>query len=366
MIKFLDLHKINSRFENQFKAEFEALLKSGRYILGDSLNRFESEFASYCGTKHCIGTANGLDALTLILKGFVELGKLNEGDEVIVPANTFIASILSVLHANLKPVLVEPDSETFNISVSGIENHITAKTKAIVVVHLYGQLTKMDEINSLAKQNNLLVIEDAAQAHGAINSNGKKAGNLGNAAAFSFYPSKNLGALGDAGAITTNNNDLAKIINKLRNYGSSSKYVNDVVGYNSRLDDIQAVFLSIKLKQLNADNNKRRTIANRYLKSITNSKIQLPDYKGADNHVFYTFVVRLKNRDLFVNYLKKNEIETVIHYPIAPHKQKSLNQFSKLSFPLTEAIHDEVVSLPISPVMTEKEVNKVIEIVNLF
>ena len=366
MIKFLDLHKINARFEDQFKSEFNTFLKSGRYILGDGLKRFESNFADYCGTNYCIGTANGLDALTLIFKGLIELGKLKPNDEVLVPANTFIASILSILHANLKPVFIEPEEVTFNISVSEIEKHITAKTKAIVAVHLYGQLANMKVINKLAKKYNLLVIEDAAQAHGARDTSGYNAGSLSFAAAFSFYPAKNLGALGDGGAITTNNEQLNDIILQLRNYGASSKYVNDYVGVNSRLDELQALFLDVKLKQLDKDNLIRLEIAKRYLSEINNEKIILPFYDGLSSHVFYVFVVRVKNRNLFIDYLNSNGIDTLVHYPIAPHKQKALKDYSELILPITESLHDEVVSLPISPVMESDEVDQVIKIVNSF
>lgn len=366
MIKFLDLHKINKRFESQFKTEFNSFLNSGQYIFGDGLKHFESNFAAYCGTKYCIGTGNGLDALTLIFKSFIQLGKLKENDEVIVPANTFIASILSVIHANLKPVFVEPDEGTFNISVSEIEKYTTTKTKAILAVHLYGQLANMDAINKLAKKHDLLVIEDAAQAHGAVDGNGKKAGNLSDAAAFSFYPAKNLGALGDGGAISTNNEGLAKIISQLRNYGTSSKYVNDYVGFNSRLDEIQALFLNIKIKQLDADNLIRQQIAKRYLSEINNKKIRLPFYNNTLNHVFYVFVVRVKNRERFIDYLKDNNIESLIHYPIPPHKQKALQNYSKLNLPITKTIHNEVVSLPLSPVLMDSEVNQIIKIINLF
>lgn len=366
MIKFLDLHNINARFEDDFKSEFNAFLNSGRYILGDGLSRFESNFANYCGTKYCLGTANGLDALTLIFKGFIELDKLKENDEVLVPANTFIASILSILQADLKPIFVEPREDTFNISVTEIEKQITSKTKAIVAVHLYGQLANMKAINKLAKKYNLLVIEDAAQAHGAIDSFGNRVGSLSHAAAFSFYPAKNLGALGDGGAITTGDKELKEIISQLRNYGSSSKYVNDYVGVNSRLDEIQAMFLDVKLKQLDADNLKRLEIAKRYLSEINNEKLELPFYDGSLNHVFYVFVVRVKNRTKFIDFLNINGIESLVHYPIPPHKQKALNKYSKLNLPITEALHDEVVSLPISPVMGTNEVDQVIKIVNSF
>ncbi|WP_336070803.1 DegT/DnrJ/EryC1/StrS family aminotransferase [Mesoflavibacter sp. CH_XMU1404-2] len=363
MIKFLDLHKINARFETEFKTKFDAFLKSGWYILGDCVKQFESEFSAFCGTKYCIGTSNGLDALELIFKGYLELGVLQPKDEVIVPANTYIASIISIINTGLTPVLVEPDPKTFNIDVEEIEKHISAKTKAILAVHLYGQLCDMNSINKLAKHKNLLVIEDAAQAHGATN-NTKKAGNLSHAAAFSFYPAKNLGALGDAGAITTNNEALSEVIFKLRNYGSSTKYVNDFIGSNNRLDEIQALFLSIKLKHLDADNLRRQEIAKRYLSEVKNPKIKLPFYDGSSNHVFHLFVVLVDNRQEFINYLKANKIESSIHYPTAPHQQKALHRFNSLKFPLTEKIHETCVSLPISPVMTQGEVDQVVTTIN--
>ena len=366
MIKFLDLHKLNARFETEFKEKFENFLFSGRYILGDCVKIFEDNFASYCGTKYCIGTGNGLDALVLIFKGYIELGKLKKGDEVLVPANTYIASILSVIHSDLIPVFVEPDEETFNISPSNIKDAITLKTKAILAVHLYGQLADINSINVLAVQHNLIVIEDAAQAHGALNRNGIKAGNLGHAAAFSFYPSKNLGALGDAGCITTNDEKLASVVRKMRNYGASSKYVNDYIGYNSRLDEIQAMFLNTKLKRLNEDNKRRVEIANQYLSKINNKKIKLPYFSNTNNHVLHQFVIRVKNRSEFISYLKNNSVETLTHYPIAPHKQKAFSEYAHLKLPITENIHNSVVSIPLNPILTEVEINTIIELLNAY
>ena len=364
MIKFLDIHKINARFEAQFKQEFQCFLDSGRYILGDKLEQFEENFSSYCGTKYCLGISNGLDGLTLILKGYQALGKLKVGDEVIVPANTYIASILGIINAGLKPILVEPEEISFNISVSEIEKSITKNTKAIMAVHLYGQLAEMEIINAIAKKYGLLVVEDAAQAHGAKNRKGFKAGNLSDAAAFSFYPTKNLGALGDAGAIATNNNQLYQIVKKLRNYGSEKKYVNELKGFNNRMDELQAMFLDVKLKQLDNDNDKRRSIANRYLNEVKNSKIMLPNYDGSENHVFHLFVVRVRERDSFINYMEKHGVQTMIHYPIPPHKQNALNEFISLELPITESIHATVVSLPLSPVMSGSEVDFVIKTLN--
>lgn len=366
MIKFLDLQAINARYDDAFQEKFKQFLQNGYYILGSEVSAFEQNFSNYCETKYAVGTSNGLDALILIFKAYITLGKLNPGDEVIVPANTYIASILSILLANLKPVFVEPDEKTFNINESEIEKHITAKTKAILVVHLYGQLANMDAINQLAEKHQLLVIEDAAQAHGAKNNQGKRAGNLGHAAAFSFYPSKNLGALGDAGAVTTNDEALAKVISELRNYGSEKKYVNTRVGFNNRLDALQAVFLNIKLPDLDTDNYQRRLVAKQYLKRIVNPKISLPFYDGSENHVFHVFVVQVENRVEFIDYLRKHEVETLIHYPIPPHKQKALNSYSELELPITEAIHKNVVSIPISPIMLESDINKIITVLNSY
>lgn len=364
MIKFLDLHKVNARFEEEFKNKFRDFLNSGQYILGEQVGFFESNFANYCGSKHCIGTGNGLDALTLIFKAYMELGSLKKGDEVIVPANTFIASILSILHAGLTPVLVEPDKESYNLDPDKISGAITNKTKAILAVHLYGQLADMNEISKISKSNNLLLIEDAAQAHGAYNKEGKKAGSLADAAAFSFYPAKNLGALGDGGAVTTNDKALYELVKSLHNYGTFSKYVNEYVGFNSRLDEIQALFLNIKLPLLDSDNERRRTIAKRYLAEINNSKISLPKYDGTENHVFYVFVIQTKNREDLKAFLVKNNIESLIHYPNPPHQQKALKAFKNLKLPITEYIHDSVLSLPISPVMSEEQVTNIIHVLN--
>ena len=365
MIKFLDLHKLNARFEDEYTLRFKSFIKSGYYILGSEVKTFETNFSNYCGTKHCVGVANGLDALTLIFKGYIKLGKLQPNDEIIVPANTYIASILSIMNAGLKPVFVEPDEASFNISPSEIERHITPKVKGILVVHLYGQLADMKRVNAIAKTHNLIVVEDAAQAHGAVlNSKEKKAGNLSDAAGFSFYPSKNLGALGDAGAVTTNDTELANTIRLLRNYGSSKKYVNEALGINSRLDELQAAFLNIKLKHLDEDNQRRREIAKSYLKEIQNDNIQLPEYNNSEDHVFHVFVIRVKDRLKFIKHLENNSIGYLIHYPIAPHKQKALLPFNTLSLPLTEAIHNTVISIPISPVMTNEEVQTVINALN--
>ncbi|NUY81218.1 DegT/DnrJ/EryC1/StrS family aminotransferase [Flavobacterium sp. MAH-1] len=363
MIKFLDLQKINAQYQAAFQQKLDAALQKGWFILGDEVKKFESDFAAYCGTEHCIGTGNGLDALVLIFKAYIELGKLNPGDEIIVPANTFIASMLAVEQAELKSVLVEPRIDTFNLDAELIKKHVTPKTKAILAVHLYGQLADMDRLSEIATKHDLLLIEDAAQAHGA-HLNGRKAGSLAHAAAFSFYPAKNLGALGDAGAVTTNDDALAVIVDKLHNYGSEKKYVHALKGVNSRLDEIQAAFLNVKLANLDNENNIRQAIAKRYVSEIKNPKIVLPKYEGTDDHVFHLFVIRSQNREELKKYLSEKGIETQIHYPIAPHKQAAFAEWNSLFLPITEKIHDEVLSLPISPVMTDAEVFHVIDALN--
>jgi dTDP-4-amino-4,6-dideoxygalactose transaminase len=367
MIKFLDLQKINQPYQTAFQEKLKSVLENGWYILGKEVAAFESDFANYCGTKHCIGVGNGFDALVLIFKGYIILGKLQKGDEVIVPANTYIASILAILEADLIPILVEPKLETYNLNPDLILEKITSKTKAILAVHLYGQLAEMDKISEIAEKNSLLVIEDAAQAHGAISDIGKS-GNLSNAAAFSFYPGKNLGALGDGGAVTTNDTELTKVVQSLRNYGSVAKYQNEFIGVNSRLDEIQAAFLSVKLFHLDAENNVRKAIAKRYFTEIKNDKIVLPFWDLSDNHVFHLFVIRTENRIELQQFLLENGIETMIHYPIPPHKQKAFSPetsgWNNLSLPVTEKIHNEVLSLPMSPVLTIEEVDFIISILN--
>ena len=372
MIQFLNLKKINQPFEIAFQEKMKQFLANGWYILGNEVKIFEADFANYCGTKHCIGVGNGLDALVLIFKAYIHLEKLQKGDEVIVPANTYIASILAVLQSDLVPVLVEPKLETYNINPDLIEEKITSKTKAILPVHLYGQLCEMEQINAIAQKHNLLVVEDAAQAHGSKLEAGSwmleetRAGNLSNAAAFSFYPSKNLGALGDGGAITTNDDELAEVLFSLRNYGSKVKYENEIIGFNSRLDELQAAFLNIKLKQLDAENEFRRSIAKRYLSEIKNDKIVLPFWDGSENHVFHLFIIRTPNRQALQNYLKNNEIETMIHYPIPPHKQKALSNWNHLSFTITEKIHEEVLSIPMNATLTDDEIEYIILTLNRY
>jgi len=363
MIRFLDLHKINARHRDALLRKFSDVLDKSWFILGDEVKRFESDFAAFCGTGYCIGTGNGLDALVLIFKAYIQMGKLRAGDEILVPANTFIASMLAVEQAGLRTVLAEPDELTFNLDPKSVRSKITPKTKAILAVHLYGRLADMEALSDIASEYDLLLIEDAAQAHGASR-NGTKAGNFGHAAAFSFYPSKNLGALGDAGAVTTNDDELAAAIFKLRNYGSETKYVHDTIGVNSRLDEIQAAFLNVRLGFLDEENAVRRDIARRYVSEISNPKITLPQYDGDDPHVFHLFVIRTADRASLANYLSTKGIETQIHYPIPAHKQNAFPNWNYLSFPVTEKLSDDVLSLPMSPVMTQDEVSRVIAALN--
>ena len=367
MIQFLNLKKVNEPFEIALQEKMEQFLTKGWYILGNEVKTFEADFASYCGAKHCIGVGNGLDALVLIFKAYIQLGKLQKGDEVIVPANTYIASILAVLQSDLVPVLVEPKLETYNINPDLIEEKITSKTKAILPVHLYGQLCEMEQINAIAHKHNLLVVEDAAQAHGTekVRIQNSEFKNLG-ATAYSFYPSKNLGALGDGGAITTNDDELADVIFSLRNYGSKIKYENEIIGVNSRLDELQAAFLNVKLSHLDTENQIRRQIAKRYLSEIKNDKIVLPFWNESENHVFHLFIIRTSNRKKLQTYLLENEIETMIHYPIPPHQQKALSNWNHLSFTITEKIHEEVLSIPMNATLTDEEIEHIITILNKY
>lgn len=372
MIKFLDLQKINAIYSEELKLAASEVIDSGWFLMGEKVKFFEKNLASYIGSSNAIGVANGLDALRLILKGYIELGFMSEGDEVIVPANTYIASILAITDNKLKPVLVEPNYSTYNLDIDSIEKHITKKTKAIMIVHLYGQVCWSDSIKILAKKYNLKIIEDNAQAIGA-EYNGVKTGALGDAAGFSFYPGKNLGALGDAGAVTTNDNELAEVIRALGNYGSKKKYSNEYQGLNSRLDEMQAAFLNVKLKYIDIENQQRKGLAALYLNGIHNSGITLPSpnnssLKVADNkeHVWHVFVIRHSKRNQLQEYLTKNGIETLIHYPIPPNKQLGYKEMNYLDFPVTNSIHNEVLSLPISPVMTINEVETVIKAVNSF
>ncbi|HMI00852.1 MAG TPA: DegT/DnrJ/EryC1/StrS family aminotransferase [Pedobacter sp.] len=365
MIKFLDLYNINQLHKAELLKAFERVIDSGWFIMGRELKQFEANFASSCGAKHAVGVANGLDALILIIRAYKEMGLFKDGDEILVPSNTYVASILAVSANNLVPVLVEPELSTFNIDPSLIERHITKKTKAILPVHLYGQLCNMEVIQSIAKKHSLKIIEDCAQSHGAMLNN-KFAGNLGDAAGFSFYPGKNLGALGDAGAVTTNDDSLAETVRALLNYGSHVKYKNKYKGVNSRLDEIQAALLSVKLNYLGSETEKRKYIANKYLEGIKNSKIVLPLCTSESSHVWHLFVIRTADRETLQQYLLENEIQTVIHYPIPPHHQEAYKEWKYMSFPISEQIHREVLSLPISPVMKTEEVEKVIWVLNQY
>jgi len=363
MIPFLDLKSINYQYRNELIEACTRVIDSGWYIAGKELVAFEEAFAVYCGTEYCIGVANGLDALTLVLRAWKELGKLKDGDEVVVPANTYIASILAITENHLVPVLVEPDAESFNISAAGIEAALTPKTRVILPVHLYGQLADMPVIMEIAECHDLLVLEDAAQAHG-VSLNGRKAGSWGHSAGFSFYPAKNLGALGDAGAITTNDTELALTLRALCNYGSHEKYKNLYKGVNSRLDEIQAAMLRVKLTYLEPHIAHRRSIAKRYIEGITNPAVQLPQCNNDEQHVWHLFVVRCSQREALQQQLKVAGVETLIHYPIPPHKQRAYAYLNDLSFPITEKIHREVISLPIGPTLLEHEVDSVIDAIN--
>jgi len=366
MIKFLDIQKINQQYQAELKQVAADVIDSGWYLLGNRVAEFENHLKSYCNVPHAIGVANGLDALRLILRAYIELGIMKKGDEVIVPANTYIASILAITDNGLVPVLVEPDTFTCNLDISKISNHITAKTKAIMVVHLYGRVCWSEELEHIAKKHNLKIIEDNAQAIGASWKN-TKTGALGDAAGFSFYPGKNLGALGDAGAVTAKDEELAKTIRILANYGSHIKYENKYQGLNSRLDELQAAFLSVKLKYLDTETAIRRTIAGHYLAGIKNERIRLPEAPvNEQEHVWHLFVLRTSQRQELQTFLNSKEIQTLIHYPTPPHQQEAYKEWNQLQFPVTEEIHQQVLSLPISQVMVKEEVTKIINSLNLF
>ena len=370
MITFLDLKKINAQYQTELKEACARVIDSGWYILGNEVAEFEKEFATYCETKHCLGVANGLDALVLILRAYIELGVMQKGDEVIVPSNTYIASILAISENGLTPVLVEPNTSTFNLDPELIEAAITNKTKGILTVHLYGQVTAMDEINTIAKKYNLKVIEDCAQAHGALYTDkqgkSRKVGSLGDAAGFSFYPGKNLGALGDAGAVTTNDSELADTIAALHNYGSHEKYKNLYKGMNSRLDEIQAAMLRVKLRYLDKEIVARQAVAQAYLKGINNPLIELPVVEDVNAHVWHLFVIKTTQREKLASYLTANGVQPLIHYPIPPHKQDAYKEWEHASFPISEQVHEQVLSIPISPVISQDEVASIIYIINGF
>ena len=361
MIKFLDLEKVNNRFRREIDSRIKTVLDKGWYLQGEENEKFSKDFAAFCGTKYALGVANGLDALRLIIKAY----GFGVGDEIIVPANTYIATILAITDNGCTPVLVEPDINTYNINPDLIEEKITSKTKAIMVVHLYGQAVQMQKIWDLAKKYNLKVFEDAAQGHGAMYQ-GRRTGNLSDAAAFSFYPGKNLGCMGDGGAVTTNDEEIYLKVKALGNYGSDRKYHNIYKGLNSRLDEIQAAVLDVKLPHLDADNEIRRKIAKFYLEHITNPKIILPKTYDEKATVWHVFAVRTQNRDEFQKYLSDNGIQTLIHYPTPPHKQPAYAEWNNLSFPITEEIHKTIISLPMSPVMTDEEIKKVVDVINAY
>lgn len=365
MIPFLDLKAINQQYRDELLEAITKVFDSGWYVQGTEVKSFEQEFAGYCGTEHCIGVANGLDALSVTLRAWKEMGKLRDGDEVIVPANTYIASILAITENDLKPVLVEPDETTFNLCPIKAEQAITDKTRVILPVHLYGQLADMPAIMNIAKQYNLLVLEDSAQAHGA-SIDGKKAGNWGDASGFSFYPGKNLGALGDAGAVTTNDEELASTIRAISNYGSHKKYENLYQGVNSRLDELQAAVLRVKLRYLNSEIAARRAVAKTYIESINNPNIILPSWQNEESHVFHLFVIRTKVRSELKEYLSDNNVQTLIHYPLPPHKQQAYREWNVQSYPITETIHDEVLSLPMGPTLSNDEATAVAASCNSF
>ncbi len=365
MIPYLDLKRINQPYEKLFHDKVAHIFAGGRYILGEELLYFENKFAKYCGVTHCLGVGNGLDALVLIFKAYVILGKLKVGDEVLVPSNTYIASILAIINAGLKPVLVDTNILNYNLTKEAVMHHMTQNTKGILMVHLYGQVTDAEALRQIADEYSLLLIEDAAQAHGAMEKD-RKVGAIGHAAGFSFYPGKNLGCLGDGGAVTTSDDELANCINALRNYGSELKYHNIYQGINSRLDEIQAAFLSLKLKDLDTDNEKRRGIAKLYIQEINNPKVVLPFYDGTENHVFHVFVVRVEDRDDFQTFLLERGIQTLVHYPIAPHRQEAMAEFAHLQLPVSELIHRQVISLPMHPKLTYEEIQRIIDVVNAY
>ena len=371
MISFLDLKQINCQHLEELSRVANEVIESGGYLLGKRVAEFESNLSNFIGASHAVGTGNGLDALRLILRGYIELGVLSEGDEVLVPANTYIATILAIVDNGLKPILVEPDLHTYNLDLQLVEKHITKRTKAILLVHLYGRVCWSAGLVQLAIEHGLKIIEDNAQAIGA-KWMGTRTGALGDAAGFSFYPGKNLGALGDGGAVTTDDPQLADVVRALGNYGSKQKYINEYRGLNSRLDEIQAAFLDVKLKYLDEENHRRREIARQYCMRITNPAVVLPadasrhDILADENHVWHLFVTRTMERDRFKAYLDAEGVQTLIHYPVPPHRQAAFTDMRHLSLPVTELMHDQVLSLPVSPVMSDEEVDEVVRIVNNF
>ncbi len=365
-IPFLSLQDITTSHSQEIHEAVKRVVDSGWYLQGEENARFEKDYAAYIGSKHCIGCANGLDALIWIFRAYLELGIMQPGDEVIVPANTYIASILSITENGLTPVLVEPDINTYQLDSSKIEAAITERTKAIMIVHLYGQCAYTEQIGKICRKHNLRLVEDNAQAHGCRFKGGARTGSIGHAAGHSFYPGKNLGALGDGGAVTTSDSELADCIRALANYGSTRKYVFKYTGRNSRLDELQAAILDVKLKYLDDDTEKRRKIARYYLENIKNPAIVLPVVPDWDAHVFHLFPIRCTRRDELQKHLAENGIQTVIHYPIPPHKQECYREWNNLSYPITEQIHNEELSLPMSPTLSLKEADEVVRILNSF
>jgi len=361
MIKFLDLEKINNRFRSEIDDRIKTVLDKGWYLQGSENETFTKHFADFCGTRYCVGVANGLDALCLLIKA----SGFGPGDEIIVPSNTYIATILSISYNGCTPVLVEPDMNTYNIDVNKIEEKITAKTKAILVVHLYGQAVQMNKVKALAEKYHLKVFEDCAQAHGALYEN-TRVGNLSDGGAFSFYPGKNLGCFGDGGAVVTNDEDLYKKVKAMANYGSDFKYHFIYKGINSRLDELHAAVLDVKLRYLDEDNAKRRNIADYYRANINNEELILPKTYAPLAHVYHVFAIRTKKRDALVEYLNHKEIQTLIHYPIPPHKQEAYREWNELSYPLSEEIHNTILSIPMSPVLTDAEVEYIVTALNNF
>jgi dTDP-4-amino-4,6-dideoxygalactose transaminase len=363
MIKFLDLQKVNNQYADEITAAISNVINSGWYLLGEENKKFEESYSSFIGTNYALGVANGLDALRLILRAYIELGIMNEGDEVIVPANTYIASILAITDNNLVPVFVEPNELNYQIDDNKIEKAITNKTKAIMIVHLYGACSYTNKISEICKKYNLKLIEDNAQAHGCYFEN-KMTGSIGDAAGHSFYPGKNLGALGDAGAVTTNDKELYDVIKALANYGSSQKYVCNYKGLNSRLDEVQAAVLNIKLRHLKKDTEKRREAAKFYYSNIKNESIQLPKIEDWNSHVFHLFPIFTKRRDELQAYLTDNGVQTLIHYPIPPHKQLCYKEINDMKLPLTEKAHNEELSLPISPIISMEDLKTIVNLIN--
>ena len=364
-VPFLNVREVNARYADELKAAAARVIDSGWYVLGDELEAFEREFAAYCGVRHAVGVGNGLDALSLILRGYKELGALEEGDEVIVPGNTFIASFLAITENRLVAVPVEPDPASFNMTPACVEAAIGPRTRAIMAVHLYGQLADMPALVALAQRHKLLLIEDAAQAHGAM-SGGRKAGAFGDAAAFSFFPTKNLGALGDGGAVVTDNALLAKRIAALRNYGSDVKYHHLFQGLNSRLDEMQAALLRVKLRYLDEDIARRRRVACRYREGILHSHIELPAVAREEQHAWHLFVVRCPYRDALKHHLQAHGIQSQVHYPIPPHRQPAYACLREIHLPLTEQLHDEILSLPMGPTLSDDAADRVIDACRTF